>query len=299
MHKTRMYLVAAALTLIAGPAASGQKAKTVKIATWNMAWLTDRMPGTGGEGGVPDNVHHRTKSDWKLVQKYAKRLNADIVAFEEVDGVAMATKAYGSKKYAFHTTDEPDVQKPGFAIQKGIKFTRNPDFAELDVIADRPRSLRRGADVTVDIGGKKIRMLAVHLKSSCPEQSLDNTSGEACPLLKQQLPILARWVKDRVDEQVPFIILGDFNRVFEDQEEFWTEMNLNGGAGLTRSTADHTSKCWAGKHPKFIDHIVFGGSTRQWARPSTFKVLVYDETDPSFEKKISDHCPQSMNMRVQ
>lgn len=289
--------VAVSIGLVAAPAAA-QKAQTVKIATWNMAWLTDRMPGTGGEGGVPGNVHHRTKGDWKLVQKYAKRLNADIVAFEEVDGVDMAKRAYGSKTYAFHTTDEPDVQKPGFAIRKGIKFTRNSDFADLDVIAGQPRSLRRGADVTVEIGGQKIRMLAVHLKSGCPEQSLDNTSGEACPLLKQQLPILARWVKDRIDENMPFIILGDFNRVFDDQEAFWTAMNLNGQAQLTRSTAGRTSKCWAGKHPNFIDHIVFGGPTRQWARPSTFKVLVYDETDPSFQDRISDHCPQSLNLRV-
>ncbi|MEA2879727.1 MAG: hypothetical protein QOF14_4923 [Hyphomicrobiales bacterium] len=297
MRIIQAYFLAISLALVAAPATAAQKAKTIKIATWNMAWLTDRMPGTGGEGGVPGNVHHRSKADWKLVQKYAKRLNADIVAFEEVDGVAMAKKAYGTK-YAFHSTTEPDVQKPGFAIRKGIKFTPNPDFADLDVIADQPRSLRRGADVTVELDGKKIRMLAVHLKSGCPEQSLD-TSGDNCTLLKRQLPILARWVKDRVDENVPFIILGDFNRVFEDHEAFWTAMNLNGQASLTRSTAGRTSKCWAGKHPHFIDHIVFGGATTQWARPSTFKVLVYDETDPSFQDRISDHCPQSMNMRVQ
>lgn len=294
MRTIHVCLVAATISLVAASATAAEQ--TVKIATWNMAWLTDRMPGTGGEGGVPDNVHHRSAADWKLVKKYAKRLNADIVAFEEVDGVAMAKKAYGSK-YAFHTTDEPDVQKPGFAIRKGIKFTRNPDFADLDVIADRPRSLRRGADVTVQVAGKKIRMLAVHLKSGCPAQSL-NSGGDNCPLLKQQLPVLAQWVKERVDEKMPFMILGDFNRVFEDQEEFWTAINLNGQAGLTRSTAGRTSQCWAGKHPKFIDHIVFGGRTRQWARSSTFKVLVYDETDPSFEKKISDHCPQSLNLRV-
>jgi len=27
--------------------------------------------------------------------------------------------------------------------------------------------------------------------------------------------ILARWIKERIDEDVPFIILGDFNRIFE------------------------------------------------------------------------------------
>jgi hypothetical protein len=122
-------------------------------------------------------------------------------------------------------------------------------------------------------------MIVFHLKSGCPEQSLES-SGESCPLLKQQMPILARWIKDRHDEGVPFIVLGDFNRVFSDQDQFWQAMNLGGEADLARSTAGHTSPCWAGSHPKFIDHIVFGGATRDWMRPSTFKVLVYDEPTP-------------------
>ena len=294
----RSLLMAALISVATAQGAVAQPAKTIKIATWNMAWLTDRMPGTGGEGGVPANVHHRTKSDWKLVQKYAKRLNADIVAFEEVDGIAMAKKAYGAKKYNFHTTDEPDVQKPGFAIRKGIAFTRNPDFADLDVTADQPRSLRRGADITVEVAGQTIRMLAVHLKSGCPEQSLES-SGANCPLLKQQMPILANWIKARLDEGVPFIVLGDFNRVFGDQDQFWQAMNLGGEADLARSTAGRTSPCWAGSRPKFIDHIVFGGQTRDWMRPSTFKVLVYDETKSAFKDRISDHCPQSMNLKVE
>lgn len=292
----RIRFCAAVLAVLVAQPAFAQQPKTVKIATWNMAWLTERMPGTGGDGGVPSNVHHRTKADWALVKKYAKRLNADIVAFEEVDGVAIARKAYGTK-YNFHTTTEPDVQKPGFAIRKGIAFTRNPDFVDLDITADQPRSLRRGADMTVTLAGQKIRLLAVHLKSGCPAQSLES-GGNNCPLLKQQLPILARWIKARVDEGMPFIILGDFNRIFEDNEPFWQAMNLDGTAGLIRSTADRTSQCWAGAHPKFIDHIVFGGRTRDWMKNNTFKVLVYDETDPKFQDRISDHCPQSMTMTV-
>jgi endonuclease/exonuclease/phosphatase family metal-dependent hydrolase len=298
MRAIHACLIAATVSLATNSSAAAQQTKTVKIATWNMAWLTERMPGTGGEGGVPVGVHHRTAADWKLVKKYAKRLGADIVAFEEVDGVAMAKKAYGASKYNFHTTDEPDVQKPGFAIRKGIVFARNPDFAALDVIASEPRSLRRGADITVQIAGQKIRMLAVHLKSGCPAQSL-NSGGDNCPLLKQQLPILAQWVQQRVDEKIPFIILGDFNRVFEDQEEFWKAMNLDGNANLVRSTAGQPpSPCWGGIHPKFIDHIVFGGSTLEWIQTNTFKVLVYDETAKKFQDRISDHCPQSISLKV-
>jgi len=291
-----VFAIVASGLLVLSQAAVAQQS-TVSVATWNMSWLTNRLPGTGGEGGVPANVHHRTRADWALVKKYARRLNADIVAFEEVDGVALAKKAFGSRRYKFHSTTEPDVQKPGFAIRKGIQFTRNPDYADLDIIADRPRSLRRGADITIRLGGQNVRMLAVHLKSACPERPL-NAPEEACTLLQRQLPILSRWVADRIREGVPFLILGDFNRVFADNEEFWRALNLDGAAGLVRSTDGRVSPCWGGEHPKFIDHIVFGGPARQWPQPASFKVLVYDETDRSFEKKISDHCPQSIDVRA-
>src|SRR3954454_20466653 len=103
MRVTQACFLMFSIALVVDPATAAQKAKTFKLATWNMAWLTDRMPGTGGEGGVAQNVHHRTKADWKLVKKYANRLNADIVAFEEVDGTAIAKRAYGTK-HNFHST---------------------------------------------------------------------------------------------------------------------------------------------------------------------------------------------------
>lgn len=276
---------------------AAQQPAPLKIASWNMAWLTDRLPGADGDAGVPPNIYHRTKADYDLVAKYVRRLNADVVAFQEVDGTAVAAKVFDPKVYELHATDEPDVQRPGFAVRKGISFQKNPDFVELDVIADQARSLRRGADITLKVNGQDIRLLAVHLKSGCPRQPL-GSGGANCPLLKRQLPILKTWIDQRIAEGTPFIVLGDYNRILADSDDFWETINQGGSAGLRRSTANQTSACWGGKHPQFIDHMVMGGAARFWFSPSTFTVLEYDETAPSFEQKISDHCPQSADFNV-
>ena len=55
-------LAAIAVALIAASSVAAPQTKTIKVATWNMAWLTDRMPGTGGDAGVPAGIHHRTKA---------------------------------------------------------------------------------------------------------------------------------------------------------------------------------------------------------------------------------------------
>lgn len=285
-----------AIGLIAADA-EAQQSTRVRIATWNMAWLTERLPGSGGEGGVPSNIYHRTPADFDLVARYVKRLNANVVAFQEVDGGSAAAKVFDPNEYQIHVTDEPDVQRPGFAVRKGIDMKRNPDFVALDILASEPRSLRRGADITLQIGGQQLRMLAVHLKSGCPQQPLGGTNAN-CRLLKRQLPILTKWIDDRVREGIPFIVLGDFNRTFSDTEEFWKSINAEGSNGLRRSTANHTSDCWAGRHPQFIDHLVLGGPARFWFDSNSFKVLVYDETQPSFEQKISDHCPQYADFNI-
>jgi len=53
-------------------------------------------------------------------------------------------------------------------------------------------------------------------------------------------------------------------------------MNLNGAAGLIRSTAGRTSACWAGKH-RSSSITSSSAALRAMAQSSSFKVMVYDE----------------------
>lgn len=292
-------LLGLALVFALSASAVAQQKPYVKIATWNMEWLTDRT------SGIPTNVKPKSVAGLKLLRGYAKELDADIIAFQEVDGEKMLAEVLDPAVYDFHITDETDVQRPGFAIRKGVSFTRNPDLAELDVTAGAARSLRRGADITVTLFGQPVRMLAVHLKCCCPVGDLDQPGNQNCSELAKQVPVLKGWVDMRTKEGAAFIVLGDFNRQFNARpvsngklvvDDMWRDLN-KGSTALHRVTDGLQSKCWGGKHAQFIDHIVLNPAAKKLEMPKSVDVLVYRETDESYQSSISDHCPISVKLR--
>ncbi len=87
------------------------------------------------------------------------------------------------------------------------------------------RPLRPGLAFTVDVGGKPVRALAVHLKAGCRSRDLDAPLGPAdaklpperqdaiasdCAMLRYQLPALEAWIDAHAHRD--FAVLGDFNR---------------------------------------------------------------------------------------
>ncbi|MQU75208.1 hypothetical protein GHK29_11195 [Sinorhizobium medicae] len=89
--------------------------------------------------------------------------------------------------------------------------------------ADRPRP-SLSVDLTID--GELVRILAVHLKSSCvsPLEASGNLSDDQdrdCRLLQQQIVPLETWLEDLASTD-KFIVLGDFNR------NFWHEVHETG-----------------------------------------------------------------------
>ena len=274
------------------PASSGAG---LRIATWNLGWLTERAAEINEEmrasGELREPIHQRTAADFRRLRGYADRLNADIVALQEVDSVAAAQRVFDPRKYDVVLTDETDYQRPGFAIRRELRYRNNGDLVGLDVAADRPRTLRRGADVTVDVTGTPLRLLSVHLKSGCFAPGVRNP--EACQDLRDQIPILDRWIDQRQGEAVPFIVLGDFNRRFTERDPLWRAID-DGPAPLLRPTEDRRSPCWGGRHPEFIDHIVIDDRLSRSYVPGSLQVLVYAETERRFEQRLSDHCPVSM-----
>ena len=71
---------------------------------------------------------------------------------------------------------------------------------------------------------------------------------------------------------------------------------LRAAAPLVRATEGHSSPCWGGED--FIDHILAGGPAAGWMQPDTMKVLVYRETERSWQDRLSDHCPLSVQFAV-
>ena len=283
----------AVLLLLALPARAEQE---IKVATWNIAWLTLKP---SGHRDLPPDVRARSSEDLALLRRYAQRLNADVVALQEIDGEAAAARIFDPAEYVIHLTDERDIQRPGFAIRRALHLTRNPDLAELDIRAGARRSLRRGADITVQApSGERLRLLSVHLDAGCREDAIGPDAPPECDGITRQAAILGRWVEARRNEGVGFAVLGDFNRRITERDGLLSR--VEDGEPLLRATAGFSSPCWAdarGGRP-FIDHILLGGPAAGWTVPRSLAVLVYAERDRSFRNRLSDHCPVSVRMRL-
>jgi endonuclease/exonuclease/phosphatase family metal-dependent hydrolase len=257
----------------------------LKIATWNLDWLTTRAAGDY----LPPDVIPRSDEDFARLAAYAQQLNADVVAIEEVDGTGAAAKVFPHDRYSVHMTRDHVVQRVGIAVRRGLHYDINPDVTEL-----AENHLRSAADITLHLGSVSLRILAVHLKKGCRDQPLPRAKSPACVELEDQIAPLVNWITERKNESVPFIILGDFNRWMDGPDAFLA--NLRKAAPLVRATEGRSSPCWGSEN--FIDHILAGGDAANWMQPSTLRVLIYREAEPAWRDRLSDHCPVSVRFLV-
>lgn len=276
------------LCLLVAPAWAAE----LKVSTWNLEWLTDRP---AGDPWLPADVRPKRADDIARLAHYAALLDADVIAFQEVDGPAIAARIFPPDRYAVHLTADHVTQRTGLAIRRSIPFTANPDLTALDVYpADARFALRSGADVMLHLPKGDLRVLSVHLKTGCREDPLASSRRGQCRTLREQIAPLRAWIDARVAEGVPFLLLGDFNRWMDGGDDFWAALDRD--APLVRATAGHSSPCWGGGG--FIDHIIAGGAARAWLEPDTLRVLVFRETGPEWKERLSDHCPVSVRLRV-
>ena len=263
------------------------RAAELKIATWNLDWLTTRL---AGDRWLPPDVVPRSDADFVRLAQYAHELNADVVAIEEVDGFAAASKVFPREEYSVHMTRDHVIQRVGLAIRRGLRYDINPDLTALG-----DNHLRSGADITLHLGGSDLRVLAVHLKRGCNVSPKGKKAKNTiCEELFGQMGPITDWIRSRTTEGMPFIILGDFNRWMDKADTVLA--SLRQAAPLVRATEGHSSPCWGGEN--FIDHILAGGAAATWMQPDTLRVLMFRETDQSWKDRLSDHCPVSVRLVV-
>ncbi len=271
----------AAATLVAGAA----DARTVTIATWNI----EHLRADTGAGPVP-----RDPEDFARLQAIAAALDADIVALQEVDGPEAAARVFDPEDYAFFFSDRNNPMRTGFAVRRDIPVVEDRDLEALALDG----GLRRGTDITVELDGKRLRLLSVHLKSFCFDDDLTGDDPD-CRRLAQQLPILEHWIDERTREDVPFIVLGDFNRRFDTEPngQFFREIDDGDPAplDLSRVAAGVTAECLDRRFPVFIDHIVLDEQAHDWLMPASFRQVIISEAEVE-EFRLSDHCPIAVTL---
>src|SRR5690242_9604193 len=102
-------------------------ATELKLATWNLEWLSNR------QAELPADVQAKRPEDLELLRRYAGSLNADVVAVQEVDGRAIAEQVFPPEAYSIHLSRDHVVQRIGIVVRRGIHYTSNPDVTALDV----------------------------------------------------------------------------------------------------------------------------------------------------------------------
>ncbi|MDQ8027599.1 MAG: endonuclease/exonuclease/phosphatase family protein [Brevundimonas sp.] len=287
--------VAALLQGCAGVSTSDGDAATLKVATWNLEHLAER----NGEGCRP-----RTDADYALLRRHAEALDADVIAFQEVQNRAAAERVFDPSLYEVVMSSRPPSgrggecrgqpglriqnQAVGFAIRKGVPWTRNPDVSALAL--GNP-DLRWGVDVTV-AQGRPLRLLAIHLKSGC--NSGRAPSDPDCPVLFDQAPVLEAWTEARARSGEAFVVLGDWNRRLAGRgDAFLLELNDGDPAAstLALTSGDQAAGCKA-RYREFIDFIAVGTDGGARLVPGSFAEYVYGGA-PEGEHP-SDHCPVSV-----
>lgn len=260
-------------------------AATLTLASWNMEHLAERN-GTG--------CRPRTDADYAAMRAYAEALQADVIAFQEVESRAAAERVFDPARYTVVIEDRvgsgrngacaghPDrtlrAQRTGFAIRKALAFTRQPDLTDLQVGS---ADLRSGVDVVVrPAGAAPMRLLSVHLKAGCNA----GNRNEACTAFFQQVPVLERWIDQRAAEPLRFAVLGDFNRRLAlPDDAAWAEWDDGSpaNADLADAAGGQSARCNP-RYRDFIDHIVLD-------RRATAALVQFEEATYAGDR-LSDHC---------
>ena len=336
-HLLRVWRALAAVLGLAGavvtvsPAAPASPAQplesvTLKLATWNLEWFLTpatfhalQPDCTRQEGAhrhrprsIPCDVAaslERSAGDIAGMARYARALDADVVALEEVDGVNAARQLFPRHEFCF--TGAAAVQNTGFAIRRGLPFRCGADLLALS-LGD---TVRRGATLVLYPDSRReLHLLAVHLKSGCSRQPLD-APAIPCERLARQAPGLRNWLRAQAAAGHRYALLGDFNRDLLAETRsaaagagtgLWARMASGDDADPLRNTAplvntaEHQPfhNCYTGQtHSGYIDYILLAPALAGALVPGSFQRLTYSAPD-AWRLKLSDHCPVAIRLRL-
>jgi len=238
------------LSCVVTPAVADVLAKsdtTLRLAAWNLEWLSDagrltqarfwsRCEALGWPNekladdlpycdvyqrlGISSAIDYETKKLVPVRRGLAAlaRRRVDIVAVQEVQNhsALQAVLPRGYRVRCF--TTRADALNVGYAIRSAAHLSttcREIGSLSLEDDAAAIHPVRRGLELAFSVGGSRVALLNVHLKSGCARGRLDNPANAACRVLQRQAAPLERWVEERANAGVAFAVLGDWNRDLE------------------------------------------------------------------------------------
>ena len=265
----------------------------LKIVTWNVEHLA--YP-------IDKGCRPRTKEELAKLQAYAKGLDADIVALQEVASKAAIHQLFPADEWTVIKSGRPSSppydcrgsgfkstqQKVAFAVKKPMNIFGVKSLVDLSL---NRIGLRYGLEITVETSQGMTDILNVHLKSGCFVDDYYDRDSNACRQIKRQVPVLLTWIAEQNESNTPYIILGDFNHRISVPYNRMTRKLKGSDDDLSIATKDVK-----GCHPRYpvpIDHIIVGNMDGAKARASA---EVYAFEDMRENAMLSDHCAVAVTL---
>ena len=269
----------------------------LRVATWNVEHLA--YPITAG-------CRPRSPLEMDALRAYAHRLEADIVALQEIGSIEALEQVFPVSEWQLLLSERPDSdpyecrdngqpstqQKVAFAVRNGIEVTQRGDVAELGL--GNP-GLRHGMHVSISSPLGEFDLLNVHMKSGCFVDDFARSDTEACQTFARQAPILDGWIENRERTGKPYFVLGDFNHRLSAPYNGMTMLMEDNSDGSPSSLINTTADL-IGCHPFYpapIDHILMG-NLQDPALVTVPQVHAFEDMDP--DAMLSDHCAVSLTL---
>ncbi|GHF01894.1 HAD family acid phosphatase [Thalassotalea profundi] len=282
---------------VVSTATTPNKPEGLVVATWNTEHLA--FP-------ISDGCRARTETETIQLKQYAKSLNADIVALQEVASTKAVELLFPKSEWNIIMSERADSQtydcrktgakstqqKVAFAVRKNIEILNTQAFDALGL--QRP-GLRYGLELTVDSPFGTMTLLNVHLKSGCFVDNYSRADSDACKTFAQQAPLLDKWAENKEQTGMPYMILGDFNhRLSASYNHLTRQLSVN--ANNSMSSLENLGADIIGCHPYYpapIDHILAGNMPKKGLH-KTVKMHYFDDMSP--KAMLSDHCALSVEL---
>jgi exonuclease III len=164
-----------------------------------------------------------------LVKRRAE-LNSDIFALQEVSDEGAVASIFPPAQWNIIASKAEISQNIAFAVRKdsGVKIISSKQIDELAQEDEGGRKVRPGLQLIIEVSGKRMALLNVHLKAACRGQPIseprrpgyaDNKRWrdiqQGCAVMRKQVPVLENWIESQARAKMLFMIVGDWNRDFK------------------------------------------------------------------------------------
>lgn len=318
--------------------AAGGAMQALLVAPCN-AYKLNARKASGGSALYADKLNGLNRTIDRLISDQY----VDVIAFQEVKSDEVLKKILGihAREFDTCTAKHTSFQSVGFAWRRSLSSTLGRCTVYDDLaIKEEPndpgsqRAVRPGLTLELSIDGSQLAFLNLHLKSSCANLLPDGKyaphlltdADPACKVLNRQVVPLENWIERLAKKVSLFVVLGDFNRKLDEEEQQKIapdQVRLDGtdptGENKTGPIGEVASKyLWqeiSDGSPTLVqvpittnntdcrgfeglDHILVSEAlfSRQPEKLSSFKMPVKSKADQVIE--TSDHCPRITHIKI-